>query len=237
MKPQLEVCVDTIYGALNAVQGGADRIELCSALSEGGLTPSIGLMREAAKLPVPVFAMIRPRAGAFSYSAKEEAIMAADIAAAKQAGLDGVVLGAQNDDGRLNIPMLKRLIDAADGMGLTLHRVIDVLPDPLRALEDAITLGFDRILTSGGAKTATDGADQIAAMVARANKRISIMAGAGVTAQNARDLVSKTGVHELHASCSRAIQDETALGFTPSGGRRETHSRHVRDLAQVLRPI
>ncbi|SMR71229.1 copper homeostasis protein [Aliiroseovarius halocynthiae] len=223
----LEICVDTFAGALAAQEGGADRVELCSALSEGGLTPSVGLMRQAATLSIPVYAMIRPRSGLFHFSDADEAIMLADIRAAKEAGLDGVVLGAQQRDHRLDVPRLARLLTATEGMGSTLHRVIDVVPDPLEALDAAIQLGFDRVLTSGAAPEAIDGADMLRDMVARAAGRISVMAGCGLTHENVAALVRETGVTETHAACADKIVDERIFSdFSPAGGR-VTTSKHM----------
>lgn len=231
----LEICVDTIEGARAAEAGGADRVELCSALSEGGLTPSAGLMRAAAFLSISVYAMIRPRSGLFHFTAEEEAVMAADIAAAKAAGLAGVVLGAQADDNRLNTAMLARLIAAAEGMGTTLHRVIDVVPDPLEALEQAAGLGFERVLTSGAAPEAPDGAEMVARMVERAGGRIGVMAGCGLTADNVAGFVARTGVPEVHAACIVAVDGEREFSdFSPVGGRMTTSAEDVRRMVEAL---
>jgi copper homeostasis protein len=231
----LEVCVDTLDGATAAVRGGAGRIELCSALSEGGLTPSVGLMRAAAALPVPVYAMIRPRGGLFHFTPEDEAIMLADIAAARAAGLAGVVLGAQGPDGGLNLGMLARLCEASGPLGRTLHRVIDVVPDPLLALDQAIALGFDRVLTSGAQPLAPDGADLIAAMVTRAAGRLLVMPGCGLDAGNVARVVAATRVHEVHAACSRPVSGDPAFSdFDPPGGRRETSEDDVRAMVTAL---
>ncbi|MGI1660707.1 copper homeostasis protein CutC [Palleronia sp. KMU-117] len=231
----VEVCVDTLDGALAAVRGGAGRIELCSALSEGGLTPSAGLMRAAAALPVPVRAMIRPRSGLFHFTDRDEAIMLADIAAARAAGLAGVVLGAQAPDGGLDLGLLARLCDAAGPLGRTLHRVIDVVPDPLLALDQAIALGFDRVLTSGAQPLAPDGAGLIAAMVQRAAGRLSVMPGCGLDAGNVARVVTATGAHEVHAACSRPVPGDPAFSdFDPPGGRRETSEADVRAMVAAL---
>jgi copper homeostasis protein len=231
----LEVCVDTLQGAEAAVRGGAGRIELCSALSEGGLTPSAGLMRAAAALPVPVFAMIRPRGGLFHFTAADEGVMLADIAAAREAGLAGVVLGVQGPDGGLNVGMLARLAQAAGPLGRTLHRVIDVVPDPLLALDQAIELGFERVLTSGAEPLAPDGVDLIAAMVRRAAGRLSVMPGCGLEPDNVRTVVTATGAREVHAACSRPVAGDPAFSdFDPPGGRRETSEDAVRAMVAAL---
>ncbi|WP_428523128.1 copper homeostasis protein CutC [Roseibium sp.] len=234
----LEVCVDTMEGAWAAVRGGAGRIELCSALSEGGLTPSAGLMRAAAQLPVPVYAMIRPRAGLFHFSETEKEIMASDIKLAKDLGLAGVVLGAQRGDRTLDRELLARLSDRASGMGRTLHRVIDVVPDPFAALETAIDLGFERVLTSGGQATAEAGQAVIREMATAAIGRISVMPGAGVTPENVTKIIQRAAVHEIHASCSVQVSENDAVAdFSPCGGLRQTSELRVRELVTSLSAI
>jgi len=201
----LEVCVDTPDGLGAALNGGADRIELCSALALSGLTPSPGLMRLAARQAKPAYAMIRPRAGDFCFGSDEIDVMRADIDAVREAGLPGVVLGASRSGGELDADALARLVEHAGGLGLTLHRAFDVAPDLEAALETAIGLGFERVLTSGGEATATAGADRLSALVDQAGERISIMAGSGVTPSNVRALVERTGVREVHGSFSRRV--------------------------------
>jgi len=234
----LEICVDTYAGACNAIDGGASRIELCSSLSEGGLTPSLGLMRKTADLDVPCFAMIRPRSGLFAFSDADVAIMLSDIAAAREAGLAGVVLGVQAADGTLNVPVLARLVQAAGPLGRTLHRVIDVVPDPLVALDQVIELGFDRILTSGAEPLAPDGVPLIRQMVDRAAGRISIMPGCGLTDQNVANVVRMTGVHEVHAACAQKVPGDPAFSdFDPVSGRFETSVTEVRAMVEALESV
>ena len=234
----LEVCVDTIAGAKAAMRGGAGRVELCSALSEGGLTPSFGLMQAASALDIPCYAMIRPRSGLFGFSTDDIDIMCADIRAARSAGLAGVVLGVQDDTGGLDVPVLARLMAEADGLGTTLHRVIDVVPDPLVALDQAIELGFERVLTSGAQPFAPDGVGLIRQMVARAKGRISVMPGCGLTAENVGAVVAATGVTEVHASCAMPVAGDPAFSdFDPVGGRFETVEGVVQDLSNTLANI
>jgi len=231
----LEVCVDTLEGAQAAIAGGAARIELCAALSEGGLTPSAGMMRAAARLTVPCYAMIRPRGGLFHFTKAETQIMRADIAAAREAGLAGVVLGAQDASGGLDVAVLRHLAEAAGNLGKTLHRVIDVVPDPLIALDQAIDLGFDRVLTSGAQPFAPDGHVLIARMVQRARGRVSVMPGCGITPENAAGLVRATGVTEIHAACRvKAAGDPAFSDFDPPGGRFVTSESEVRRLIAAL---
>lgn len=231
----LEVCVDTIEGAASAARGGAGRIELCASLSEGGLTPSVGLMRAAARLPVPSYAMIRPRSGLFGFSEAEAEIMMADIAAARDAGLAGVVLGAQGPDGGLDVRLLSRLVSAAGDLGCTLHRVIDVVPDPILALEQAMDLGFERVLTSGAEPFAPDGTGLIADMVMRANGRISVMPGCGLAADNVASVIVATGVAEVHAACRAKVPGDPAFSdFDPPGGQFETSEHEVRAMVSAI---
>ena len=231
----LEVCVDTAEGLAQAVAGGADRIELCAALALGGLTPPAGLIQLAAGCGVPVVAMIRPRAGDFVWSEAEVDMMETEIAAMRAAGLHGVVLGASHPDGRLDLDVLRRLVAASAGMELVLHRAIDLTADMGAALEEAVTLGFHRILTSGGEVTAEAGAARIAALVTQAAGRITVMPGSGVNPGNAAALKG-LGISEIHASCSaqtpvtgRAVE----MGFAPPV-QRQTHADAVRALKTAL---
>jgi copper homeostasis protein len=231
----LEVCVDSTEGLAAATQGGADRIELCAALSLGGLTPSPGFMRLAAAAGLPVHAMIRPRAGRFCYSPQELAVMAADIAVARDCGMAGVVLGASLPDDRLDAAVLAGLIQQAEGMSLTLHRAFDLVPDMAEALETAVALGFHRILTSGGAMTAVDGIDRLVTLQAMAAGRIVILPGAGITAKTVSGL-ARMRPKEVHASCSvtRAVTGRAVdFGFGP-GVERVTDAAQVRALRDVL---
>jgi len=224
----LEVCVDSAAGLIAAVEGGADRIELCAALAVAGLTPSVGLMGLARDLSVPVYAMIRPRAGDFTYAPAEFDVMRRDIDAVRAHGLAGVVLGAARPDGELDAEGLSGLIRHAHGLGATLHRVFDTTPNLSAALETAIDLGFERVLTSGGAPTAPQGADVLGALVRQAQGRIKVMAGSGITSGNAAALVAQTGARELHASCSAAPQ---ALN-----SRHPTSADGITRLQRVLGP-
>ncbi|MEY5039020.1 MAG: hypothetical protein RL472_2126 [Pseudomonadota bacterium] len=171
----LEVAVDDPLGLAAAVAGGADRIELCSALDLGGLTPSAGLMRHAAGCGLPIMAMIRPRAGGFCLDDTDLLIMLADIATARQAGLAGVVFGALTTDLTLDLPKMSQLCAAADGMQITLHRAFDLIEDWRRALDQAVASGVNRILTSGAALSAPAGITRLAEIVDYAAGRIGIL--------------------------------------------------------------
>lgn len=218
----VEVCVDTAAGLAEAVAGGADRIELCAALALGGLTPSTGFMAQAAECGVPVMAMIRPRAGNFVWSEAEVCQMEADIAAARMAGLVGVVLGASLPDGRLDDATLERLLHAAKGMDCTLHRCFDLVPDMAAALEDAIALGFRRILTSGGALRAEEGLPALSRLISQAGGRLSVMPGSGVSPANATRFAA-IGAGEIHASGAVGMPQSgrvVEMGFALATDRR-----------------
>ncbi|MET0747329.1 MAG: copper homeostasis protein CutC [Rhizobium sp.] len=220
----LEVCVEDSAGLAAAIAGGADRIELCSALAVGGLTPSAGLMADAGKKACPCYAMIRPRAGDFVWSADDQNVMRSDIDMARQAGLAGVVLGASLPDGRLDRDTLAALVAHANGLGLTLHRAIDLVPDWREAIAIAIDLGFERILTSGGRPTAVEGVDDLERLIALAAGRISIMPGSGLNPHTVGALIPRLSVNEIHASCSVVVEQPdhrlVRLGFSPGAPRR-----------------
>lgn len=202
--PLLEVCVESFSDAMRAAEAGADRIEYCSALALGGLTPTSGALARLKDIAAPCMVMIRPRSGGFYYDADELAIMKHEIALARDAGATGVVFGACDRGGALDVPTLCDLMAECEGLQTTLHRVFDEVPDQLHALEQAIEIGFDRILTSGGQPDARSGADQIADLIKQAAGRIAILPGAGVNASNAVEILDVTGAAELHASCKMA---------------------------------
>lgn len=233
----LEVCVDDAAGLMAAVEGDADRIELCSALSVGGLTPSPGLMAMAGALDIPVYAMIRPRPGNFVFGAGDIDIMRGDIDAARAAGLAGVVLGASHPDGSLDVATLELLVAHSAGLGLTLHRAFDLVPDFAEAVDVAVELGFERILTSGGARRALEGVDALASIVAAAAGRVSIMPGSGVTLDTIDGLLSRLWVSEVHSSCSidQPAQDQrqVSLGFIAPSAK-NTNAEVVRALKARL---
>jgi copper homeostasis protein len=240
----LEVCVDSAAGLGAAVRGGANRIELCSALALGGLTPAPGLMRLAATCGAETFAMVRPRPGPFVCDALDLEAMAGDLAAIAAAGLAGAVIGANRPGGQLDLAALGALCAHARGLGLrlTLHRAFDLVPDQAAALDQAMALGFERVLTSGAERTAEAGAERIAALIAQAAGRISVMPGSGLTPANVASLVRRTGAGEVHGSCSAPSNDDlpthhrqaaTAFGFIGPNDR-TTDESLVREMAQVL---
>ena len=198
----LEVCAYSVADCEAAQRAGASRIELCGGRNEGGITPSIGLIRRsrlATTLPIRV--MIRPRGGDFVYAASELAVMEADISAAHDAGADGVVLGVLLPDGRVDEKTTRRLMDLAHPLPVTFHRAFDLTRDPHEALAVLIALGIQTVLTSGQQARAAAGIELLKALVTQAAGRIEIMAGAGVNAENAY-LLAETGVSYLHMSGS-----------------------------------
>lgn len=231
----LEVCVDSAAGLAAAVAGGADRIELCAALAVGGLSPSPGLLAVAARCGVPVYAMIRSRAGDFVFGDAEVAVMEADIAAVRDAGLAGVVIGVSRPDGRLDGVVLARLMARAAGLGVTLHRAIDLVPDWAEALDTAVALGVERILTSGRALRAVEGLEALAEAVSRVGDRVVIMPGSGVSVAVVPQILA-LGVREVHASCALPVPgSEAALRFGFCGGaERQTDAGQVAALRAAL---
>lgn len=203
MNYELEVCIDNIESLHYAIQGGATRIELCSALALGGLTPSYGMMKQSARLStIPVYAMIRPRQGDFLYDHDDIAMMLDDIDAAAEAKLQGVVIGALTAQGEIDQPQVEQLVIRAQqhGLGVTFHRAIDQCRDFRQALELLIDLGCERVLTSGQSPQVEQGISTLADMVSLAKGRIRIMAGAGLTANNVTQIIQQTGVQEVHLS-------------------------------------
>ena len=206
--PLIEGCVDCLPTALAADRGGADRLELCANLSIGGTTPSRALLRQVkAQCRARVNVLVRPRFGDFLYDGAELAEMAEEIAAARDLGADGVVIGVLTPDGSLDTDAMARLMEHAGGLEVTLHRAFDMARDPLETLERAIALGCTTILTSGQANDALSGADTLAALKRAADGRIDIMAGSGVRRENIRAIYEKTGIRVFHTTGRRGAID------------------------------
>jgi len=197
----IEVCVDNIESLLTAQQSGADRIELCSALALGGLTANAGFVQKSLDLAtIPLYTIIRPRAGDFVYSEQEIDIMVSDIKFMKLLGIQGVAIGVLTPEGNIDEVALKRLMAASRDIGVTFHRAFDLCNDPKQALEILINAGCERVLTSGQQATAEQGCELLKELVIQADNRISIMPGAGVTAENATKIIDFTFAKELHLS-------------------------------------
>lgn len=198
-----EICVETA-DALSPAAAIADRIELCVGLDVGGLTPDHGLMNRAADLGIETHVLIRGRSGDFEMSRDDIETACANIRLTRTLGLHGVVIGAERG-GQLDLDALRCMADAAAGLDLTLHRVIDVVNDPARALEEVIDLGFVRVLSSGGAASAPSGHEGLRRLHDLAQGRIEIMAGGGINSGNLRDLMTATPITSFHASCTRTV--------------------------------
>lgn len=207
----LEIVAYSLVSAKAAAAGGADRIELCENAAEGGTTPSRGSLEAACALGIPVHAMIRPRGGDFLYDADEVRVMEKDIDTALAAGASGIVLGALRPDATVDTGLCRRLVERAAGRPVTFHRAIDWSADPLRALDDVAACGCRRILTSGRAPTALEGAALIAELVRRAAGALTVIAGAGLSEGNAAEVVRRTGVRELHGSLRRIQPSRMAV--------------------------
>ena len=195
----VEAAVESAEAAITAARCGAERIELCANLSEGGTTPSAGTIELAvARAGVPVFVMIRPRGGDFLYSAVELDVMERDIAAARSAGAHGIVTGALRSDGTVDVERLRALVETARPLEVTFHRAIDLARDLGEALEALVGCGVSRVLTSGGKPRAADAIPELAALVRQAGDRIVVMPGGGINPANALRLVDETGAREIH---------------------------------------
>ncbi|WP_313273897.1 copper homeostasis protein CutC [Stenotrophomonas sp.] len=212
----LEIASNSVASALAAQQGGADRIELFDNLAEGGTTPSHGSIAVAREhLRIPLFVLIRPRPGDFHYGALDAEIMLRDIAHCRALGCDGVVIGALDAEGDIDEALCRALVQAAGPLQVTFHRAFDAARDLPSALEQVIALGCQRVLTSGGQANAEAGAAVLAALVAQANGRIGVMAGAGLNAGNIAAVAARSGCTELHAS-AKAVQRSAMRHHNPA---------------------
>ncbi|WP_285823131.1 copper homeostasis protein CutC [Duncaniella freteri] len=240
----LEICAGDIDSVKAAVAGGADRVELCSALGEGGVTPSLGFIAAAKNIRgIRVHVLIRPRGGDFIYTPDEVECMRSDIAMCRSLGVDGVVIGALTPGGDIDMEACKRLVDEADNMSITFHRAFDMAEDPDEALEDIISLGCDRLLTSGMAPTALDGIPTIMHLRERAEGRIRIMAGAGVSPATAPAILKAAAADDLHASARTKVTSpvkfrrESVKMGTPDAdefSRLTTSATIVRNLKDII---
>lgn len=202
-----EVCANSVESCVAAQAGGANRVELCAGIPEGGTTPSYGDIALARELlsSTRLHVIIRPRGGDFLYSPLEQRIMLKDIEIAKKSGADGVVFGCLTPEGDIDLPLMERLMEASEGMSVTFHRAFDVCRNPLKALEDIIALGCERILTSGQQPTAEQGIPLLKELQEKAGERIILLAGCGVKEENIARIARETGIREFHFSAREEV--------------------------------
>jgi copper homeostasis protein len=209
MNFSLEICVDTVESALNAQEAGADRVELCNNLPEGGTTPGFGTICSARNnLSIGLHVIIRPRGGDFLYSDMEYDIMRREIDLCGECGVNGIVLGILEAGGSIDVERTARLIEFASPMSATFHRAFDMCIDPIRGLEDVIATGADRLLTSGQKTRAEEGIELISKLVLNANERIIIMPGSGINSENIGKIAISTGAKEFHLTGRKVIESE-----------------------------
>jgi copper homeostasis protein len=238
----LEVCVDSVEGCLSARAGGADRVELCASLVEGGTTPSGGMLAAArGTCSIPMMVMIRPRGGDFLYSQHEFQAMREDIAGARAVGARGVVLGILRADGTVDEERTRELVDRARPLEVCFHRAFDMTRDPFEALETLVQLGVERVLTSGQEKTAIDGLARIAGLVRAAAGRIVVMPGGGVREDNIRRVIDATGAREVHVSLRTPVSS-TMLFRNPrctmsSSAASAEYEHSITDVQRVRRCV
>lgn len=232
---KIEICVDNLESVVTANQFPISRIELCSALCVGGITPNDGFIQYAKSISnVPLALMIRPRAGDFLYSEAEIAIMLQDIKRAKDLGLQAVVFGALSATGELDIKSIEKLVKAAEGMEITFHRAFDLCQQPFVALEQLIELGCTRLLTSGLATTAFEGIPVIRQLVEQASGRIQIMAGCGVNSDNIKQIISQTNVTEIHFSAKgKRLSHMHSTSSAKMGTKSEDNTIDIADPSKI----
>lgn len=243
----LEICCGSLDDAIESEAGGADRVELCSCLFLGGLTPSYGSVAEATRrLRIPVIVMARPRGGGFCYTEAEFASMERDAGMAVDQGAAGVVFGILLPDGRVDLARTRRMREVAGGRDAVFHRAFDVTPDPFRALDELIDLGITRVLTSGQCDTVWEGAELIARLVEHARDRIQVMPGGGIKPYHVTQVIEKTGCRQIHVAAWKTMRDDSTQGrpwvtfggalYPPENLYDVTDRGVVADLARRLPP-
>jgi len=233
----VEICVGDLRSAIEAGEGGADRVELCDRLEVGGTTPSAGTIAEAVRrLTIPVHVLIRPRAGDFIPNEAELASMVRDVEITKQLGAAGVVFGALRTDGTIDRETTERLAEAARPLSVTFHKAFDQTPDQAAALETLIELGIDRVLTSGGQPTAAEGAAALAALIRQAGNRIGVIVAGSLSLANFPAIVQQTGAREVHLGSAAAGLVESAAMFGPLDWQ-GTKPEKVQRIVEVVRGI
>lgn len=233
-----EICIDSVESAIAAQQGGANRVELCDSLIEGGTTPSAGAIALARQhIDIGLNVIIRPRGGDFCYSDIEFEVMKYDIEQAKKLGANGVVIGLLRPDGAVDTERTRQLVELARPLSVTFHRAFDVCRDPFEALEQLIELGLNRVLTSGQESSVLEGLELITQLVQRAGDRIIIMPGGGITGRNIKKIVAQSGVREVHVvgtvSVESQMQHRNPHVYMGGELRPPEYSRMVTDAGQV----
>jgi copper homeostasis protein len=242
----LEICCGSIDDAIEAEAGGADRVELCSSLFLGGLTPSLGTIQEAKRrLKIPIMVMVRPRGGGFAYSEAELASMERDTQASVENGANGIVFGILQPDGRIDIPRCKKIRELVGKRQAVFHRAFDVTPDPFEALEQLVDLGITRILTSGQKDSVPEGVELIKKLVERAGDRIEILPGGGIQLWNVKEMVERTGCRQVHLTAWKTVSDTSMQArptiifggalYPPEDRYQITDAKLVRQLSKILR--
>ena len=236
----LEVCVDSVESAAAAERGGADRVELCDNLLEGGTTPSGGAVETArALLGLKLHVMIRPRGGDFCYSPVELDVMRRDVELAKRLGADGVVAGFLTEDAAVDLERTRAFVELARPLSVTFHRAFDMTREPFRALEDLVALGVDRVLTSGQEASVVEGLDLVAELIRRAGDRIVVMPGGGLRERNIAKVVAATGAREIHVTGFSAVESPMRYRnervFMGGTLRPPEYQRSVTDAAKIER--
>ena len=243
---RVEICVDSPAGAFAAERGGADRVELCDNLLEGGTTPSAGSIAVARRgLKIGLQVIIRPRGGDFLYNEEEMAVMREDIRVAREAKADGVVIGCLTPEGEIDVERIRELMTLARPMNVTFHRAFDMCQDPRKGLEELIALGIDRVLTSGQEASCIEGIELLAELQRQAKGRIIIMPGGGLTLRNIRKVAELTGVTEVHLSARSSVESGMTHRNTrvfmggalrpPEYSWKTTDEEMVRSLMQALK--
>jgi len=230
----VEIATSDFITTKSAVDGGADRIELCANLAEGGVTPSYGHIKKCRdSFALPLYPIIRPRGGDFLYTAEEFEIMMHDARLCRRMGCDGVVIGLLNKDGSIDISRTSRLVEAVYPLGVTFHRAFDRCADPLTALEQIIEIGCERILTSGQKQNAIDGVELIAELNRVAGERIIIMPGSGVRKENVKWLAEQTGCIEFHSSLRSTVASNMEFMQTAFSADTESYTNNAIDVNEV----
>ena len=248
MQFKLEICADSVESAINAQMAGADRIELCENLAEGGTTPSFGTILSARNsLVINLNVIVRPRGSDFLYSDMEYDIMRRDIEVCGETGVDGIVIGILRADGTIDVERTANLVELARPMSVTFHRAFDMCADPEKALEDVISTGAERLLTSGQRNSAQDGVDLLKALVKLAGERIIIMPGGGINESNIASIARISDAKEFHMTGRSVIESEMSFrkpgismggisGF-PEFSRKIADQQKIRNIIEILKLI